>query len=112
MRVNYKINGKSVLPKEFRRHKLKAVVPGSFAPGGGISGILPMSGNNLEGYSIAASVSPDEIDDMNKIVKEHNIRGVRFDPNQKHNCRITSNAGFREFCRVRGLHNNDSYHSH
>jgi len=73
--------------------------------------LLPMSHNDIEGYSIGKSLSsptPETIAEENEFCRKRNIKGVRFDPSHKHNCRITSNRGFAEYLKAKNLYNEDA----
>ena len=72
--------------------------------------LLPMSHNNVEGYSIGCSIpspTPERIAEANRICQENNLTGVYFDPTQKHNCRITDNKDFAKFLKLTGKVNSD-----
>lgn len=99
-----RLNGKVVSRREFL--KRRGVLGNGHAPGS--RSLLPCSHSSVEGFSIGCSVPPCDVEKMNKFVEEHGIKGVYFDPRQKHNCRVTSNAGFAEFLKKTGRENADA----
>lgn len=89
------LNGKPVSRRAFFKRRMSD-------PGVPMLGrrTLPMSGNTVEGYSIAMSVHPDEVPLMNELLKAEGVTGAHYDPTEKHNCRITSVEGQKGVARV------------
>jgi len=101
-----KINGRVVTREEFEAHPRV----GGGGPPMTCAGLLPMSHDAIEGYSISASLaSPtaDRVAAENKFCRDHGVQGVRFEPAQRHNCRITSNKGFKKYMKLKKLYNAD-----
>ncbi len=76
----------------------------------GRRGLLPNSHDNIEGYSIGASIpdpTPERIEEANKICRENGFTGVHFNPHYKHNCRVTDNRHFAKFLKLTGKENVD-----
>ena len=111
MAVIYKINGREVSETFFQKygkefsekdlleHEIKRVACDCSCVQG--------YGESNPGKSISMSVHPNQIPEMNRLIKEHGIQGVYFDPTKRDNCVITSRKGRKEYMKMMGYHDAD-----
>jgi len=99
MKVRYRINGKEVSEKDFQDYEMQKVDCGSPCVQG--------YGESNPGKSISMSVHPNQISEMNRLVKEHGIEGVYFDPTKRDNCIITSREGRKKYMKMMGYHDEE-----
>ena len=90
-----KINGRVVTRQEFEAVKIDDTL---------LRGTPRVQGycDGREERSIAMSVNPDQIPEMNAEIERRGIKGVYYDPNHTHNCRITSKEGRNQWMKIYG----------
>ena len=96
MNVIYKINGEEVTAEEFRRHKMRRLLPSR--PGDGSHRSAYSEGN--PGKSLSMGCHPSQAGMMNAAIKAAGISGVEWDKRGK--CIITSRRGRAKAMKVVG----------
>jgi hypothetical protein len=76
-KVVFKINGKVVSAKDFRRHRLHRMVP---SKPGDAAYVEPFFNQRTPRKSTAMSCHSSEIPLMNQAIKDHGIAGVEYVP--------------------------------
>jgi hypothetical protein len=97
--IKYRINGKEVTERVWRRRKGVGFKPGQVSLGTvAYSGSKPLE-------SLALSCHPDQVAEYNEAARKEGLTGISWDARGR--CSITSRGDRKAWLRVQGLHDNE-----